>query len=79
VFLKTINYKQLGTFLDDPTLRLPFVKFLVQEAMDNAPELKVLDYNLEATKRSERLFGAGRFLPTVALQDSIIMNLVDLE
>jgi outer membrane protein len=62
------NYKQLGTFLDDPTLRLPFVKFLVQEAMDNAPELKVLDYNLEATKRSERLFGAGRFLPTVALQ-----------
>lgn len=65
---ESYNYKQLGTFLDDPTLRLPFVKFLVQEAMNNAPELKALDYNLEATQRSERLFGAGRFLPSVALQ-----------
>ncbi|MDT0559029.1 TolC family protein [Ichthyenterobacterium sp. W332] len=62
------NYEQLGQFLDDPTLRQPFVKFLIQEAMANAPELKALDYNLKATERSERLFGVGRFLPTVALQ-----------
>jgi outer membrane protein TolC len=62
------NYEQLGQFLDDPTLRQPFVKFLVQEAIANAPELKALEYNLNATERSERLFGAGRFLPTVALQ-----------
>ncbi|MBT8395246.1 MAG: TolC family protein, partial [Bacteroidia bacterium] len=62
------NYEQLGQFLDDPTLRKPFVEFLVQEAIANAPELKALQYNIEATERSERLFGAGRFLPTVALQ-----------
>ena len=62
------NYEQLGQFLDDPTLREPFVKFLIQEAMANAPELKALEYNIEATERSERLFGAGRFLPTLALQ-----------
>ncbi|WP_411894387.1 TolC family protein [Winogradskyella sp. A2] len=62
------NYEQLGQFLDDPTLRKPFVNFLVQEAITNAPELKALQYNIEATERSERLFGAGRFLPTVALQ-----------
>lgn len=62
------NYKQLGAFLDDPTLRGPFVKFLVQEALNNAPELKALDYNIEATERSERLFGVGRFLPTLAFQ-----------
>lgn len=62
------NYEQLGQFLDDPKLRFPFVDFLVQEAMKNAPELKALEYNLEATERSERLFGAGRFLPTVGLQ-----------
>jgi outer membrane protein len=62
------NYEQLGLFLDDPTLRLPFVKFLVKEAKANAPELKALDYNLKATERSERLFGAGRFLPTLAAQ-----------
>ena len=36
--------------------------------MANAPELKSLDYNLKATERSERLYGSGRFLPTVALQ-----------
>jgi outer membrane protein TolC len=62
------NYEQLGQFLDDPTLRQPFVKFLVQEALVNAPELKALDFNLKATERSERVYGAGRFLPTVALQ-----------
>ena len=62
------NYKQLGSFLDDPSLRMPFVTFLVQEAMNNAPELKALDYNIEATERSQRLFGSGRFLPTLALQ-----------
>ncbi|WP_299112688.1 TolC family protein [uncultured Winogradskyella sp.] len=62
------NYEQLGQFLDDPTLRIPFVKFLIQEAISNAPELKALNYNIEATERSERLFGIGRFLPTVAIQ-----------
>jgi len=62
------NYEQLGQFLDDPVLRQSFVKFLVQEAKANAPELKALEYNIEATERSERLFGAGRFLPTLALQ-----------
>jgi len=62
------KYVQLGQFLDDPQLRKPFVKFLVQEAISNAPEIKALDYNLEATERSQRLYGAGRFLPTLALQ-----------
>ncbi|WP_431158488.1 TolC family protein [Winogradskyella poriferorum] len=62
------NYKQLGQFLDDPTLRKPFVEFLIQEAIENAPELKALNYNIDATERSEKLFGAGRFLPTVAVQ-----------
>jgi outer membrane protein TolC len=65
---RNYNYEQLGQFLDDPTLRQPFVQFLIKEALINAPELKALDYNLQAAKRSERLFGAGRFLPTLALQ-----------
>jgi outer membrane protein TolC len=65
---ESYNYQQLGAFIDDPTLKKPFVDFLVQEAINNAPELKVLDYNLEAVERSERLYGAGRLLPTIALQ-----------
>lgn len=62
------NYEQLGMYLDDPKLRKPFVAFLVEEAKKNAPELKFLDYNLLAAERSERLYGPGRFLPSVALQ-----------
>ena len=62
------NYEQLGLYLDDPKLRKPFVEFLVEEAKKNAPELKYLDYNLLAAERSERLYGFGRFLPSVALQ-----------
>ncbi len=65
---ESYNYEQLGAFIDDPTLKKPFVDFLVQEAINNAPELKSLDYNLEAVERSERLYGAGRLLPTLALQ-----------
>ncbi len=65
---ESYNYQQLGAFIDDPTLKKPFVDFLVQEAINNAPELKSLDYNLEAVERSERLYGAGRLLPTLALQ-----------
>ncbi len=62
------NYKQLASFLDNAKLRKRFVKFLVEEAYNNSPELKSLAYNLDATERSEKLFGTGRFLPTIALQ-----------
>jgi outer membrane protein len=62
------NYKQLGLYLDDPKMRSPFISFLVEEAIKNAPELKALDYNLLAAERSERLYGTGRLLPTVALR-----------
>jgi len=65
---KEYNYKQLTNLLDDPTLREPFIEFLIEEAKNNAPELKALGYNLEATERNIKLNGSGRFLPTVALQ-----------
>jgi len=65
---KEYNYNELTELLDNPKLRDTFTAFLIEEAKKNAPELKALAYNLEATKRSEKLFGSGRFLPTVALQ-----------
>lgn len=65
---ESYNYQQIGAFIDDPSLRQPFVDFLVEEAINNAPELKSLDYNLQAAERSERLYGPGRLLPTLALQ-----------
>ncbi len=65
---KEYNYEDIADLLDDPTLREPFIDFLIEEAKDNAPELKSLQFNLEATARNIKLNSAGRFLPTVALQ-----------
>ena len=62
------NYDELRGLLDDPELREPFIKFLVEQAKINAPELKSLAYNLEVTERSIELYGKGRYYPTVALQ-----------
>ena len=54
--------------LDNPATREPFIAFLTEEAKNNAPELKSLQYNLEAVARNLKLNTGGRFLPTVALQ-----------
>ena len=62
------RYDELFGLLDNPSLRETFINFLIQEAYQNAPELRSLGYNLEATERNIRLNGSGRFLPTVALQ-----------
>ncbi len=66
--LKHYNYDNFIDILDDPTLREPFIEFLIEESKTNAPELKALNYNLEATNRNIKLNGSGRFLPTIALQ-----------
>ncbi|MEO0528797.1 MAG: TolC family protein, partial [Bacteroidota bacterium] len=68
------NYAEVVTLLDDPSLRQPFVDFLIQEAKFNAPELKSLGYNLEATERNIKLNSYGRFLPTLALQGQYNQN-----
>ena len=62
------NYEQLITLLDDPTLREPFIEFLVEEANKNSPELRSLGYNLGATERNIKLNSYGRLLPTLGLQ-----------
>ncbi|MET1257994.1 TolC family protein [Flagellimonas sp. DF-77] len=62
------KYDELFGLLDNPTLREPFIAFLIEEAMKNAPELRAIGYNLEATDRNVKLNGYGRFLPTLAVQ-----------
>jgi outer membrane protein TolC len=57
---------QFRQILDDPVLRSDFEEFLVQEAIDIAPELEALDHTLDATSRIVRLNGLERYLPTVA-------------
>jgi len=65
---KNYNYQRLRDLIDDPKLRKPFVDYLVKIAIENAPEIKSLDYSLNANKRSIKLNGSGRFLPTLGLQ-----------
>ncbi len=62
------NYDQLTELLDNPQLRAPFIEFLVEEAMANAPELRSLSFNQQANERSLELYKKGRYYPTVALQ-----------
>ncbi len=71
---KEYNYDIMLQILDDPKQREPFIKFLTQEAKQNAPELKSLTYNLKATNRNIKLNSSGRFLPTIALQGQYNRN-----
>jgi outer membrane protein TolC len=65
---ESYDYERLRDLIDDPKLREPFVEYLIIKAKENAPEIRSLDYNLMATKRSIKLNSSGRFLPTLALQ-----------
>ena len=62
------NYSEIKDILDTPSLREHFINFLVEEAKTNAPELKALNYNIEAIERNIKLNGGGRLLPTLGLQ-----------
>ena len=68
---KNYNYEFIANILDDPTSREPFIEFLIEEAKENAPELKSLEYTIKANQRNIKLSGSNRFIPTVALQGAI--------
>ncbi len=65
---KEYNYQKLFGLLDDPKIQTKLIEFLVQEAKINAPELKTIDYNIDAVDRNYKLNGYGRLIPTIALQ-----------
>jgi len=62
------GYKFLLKNLDNQQQRLRLTEFLIEEAKRNAPELKNIDYNVDAVVRNYRLNSGGRFIPTVGLQ-----------
>lgn len=62
------SYDGLTALLDDPTLSEPFVAFLVEQAMQNSPEIKSLNFNLDVIYRNINLYSKGRLVPTVGLQ-----------
>ncbi len=60
------DFERVRAILDDPTTREPFGDWLVEQSLTNAPELAILDRNVDAVDRSIRLDGLERFLPTVS-------------
>jgi len=69
------KYDQVMRLLDNPVTAKPFVGYLVQIAKENAPELKALNNNINATNLSYSLAQRGRFVPSVALQGQYIRTL----
>jgi len=65
---KNYKYEDLLSLFDNPKLQPVLIDFLVDEAKNNAPELKNLGFNLNAIQRNYKLNNTGRFIPTVALQ-----------
>lgn len=62
------RYDQMMDLLDDPATRETFEEFLVTIALENAPELQALSYEMEVVDRNILLNGPRRFLPTIAAQ-----------
>jgi len=54
--------------LDDPFLRDKFTHLVEERAIENAHELKSLQHNISASKRSAMLYQRSKFLPTIGLQ-----------
>ncbi|MDE5417162.1 TolC family protein [Labilibaculum sp. DW002] len=54
--------------LDDPFLRERFTHLIEEKAIENAHELKSLQHNISASKRSAMLQQRSKFLPTIGLQ-----------
>ena len=54
--------------LDDPFLREKFTRIVEGKAIENAHELKSLQHNISASKRSAMLYQRSKFLPTIGLQ-----------
>ena len=62
------NYKGLIQLIDDPILRSKLLRYLEKVAIENAHELKSLQFNIAASERTQKLYQRSKFLPTVALQ-----------
>ncbi len=60
------DFEEIRQILDDPATSELFEDFLAAEAIANAPELRALDYSIDAVARNARLNGLERFVPTVA-------------
>jgi len=65
---KNYTYEKFLELIDNPQLQSALIAFLTEEALNNAPELKNIDYNLNAIERNYKLNNSGRYIPSVALQ-----------
>ena len=62
------NDNKFFNILDDPFSREKFTRLVEEKAIENAHELKSLQHNISASKRSAMLYQRSKFLPTIGLQ-----------
>ncbi len=65
---KEYSYTGFFNLIDNPETQSSFISFLVQEALLNSPELKNINYNLNAVERNYKLNNWGRLVPTLGVQ-----------
>ncbi len=65
---KQYSYDAFFNLIDNPDTQEKFIKFLVQEALVNSPELKNIGFNLNAVERNYKLNNWGRLVPTLGVQ-----------
>lgn len=63
-----LDFEKLSDFLDDVNYRDAFIRFLINEAIQESPELQALKQQLKIANISIRLANTGRFIPDIALQ-----------
>lgn len=68
------NYDEFMELFDSPELLPILIDFFIEESYQNSPELKNIDFNMEANRLNYKLNSAGRFVPTVALQGQYSSN-----
>jgi outer membrane protein TolC len=60
--------KHLFNVLDDQLMREKLTDFIIEQALDNAHELKSITHNIQAVKFTERMHKRSKYLPTVGIQ-----------
>jgi len=68
------NYDSFLKLIDNPNGQDYLIEFLVQEALNNAPELRGIDFNKNILEANYKLNTVGRFIPTLALQGQYNYN-----
>lgn len=62
-----VNNEAIGRYVSNPRDFYQYADFMVEQAMENVPDLKQIDHNLGAQERSVLLNERNRYVPTISV------------